>query len=110
MKNKPIFLPTANYSEIVSAKEIMYCQASGSYSEVFLQDTRKITISKNLRWLELQLQEQKFCRPHKSFLVNIRHIKKIYALEKTLHLTNGKSIPLSRRKKKEFILLISGIF
>ena len=49
--------------------------------------------------LEQQLQGQDFVRVHKSFLVNLRHLRKMF--KDTITLEGGDTVPLSKYKSKE---------
>lgn len=55
--------------------------------------------------LETTLSQYGFFRCHQSFLVNIDYIKEIESQQ--LLLTTGESIPISRKRKKEFLDEIS---
>jgi two-component system LytT family response regulator len=60
---------------------------------------------------ELLLQDCSFIRIHKSFLVNMRHVKQYKKGEGGMVvLSNGTEIEVSRRKKEQFLQTIKGIF
>ena len=59
----------------VSIPVIIYCEANGSYTNVFLQDNTKIVASKPLGDFELQLTSHKFFRIHHSYLINLGRVK-----------------------------------
>ena len=67
--------------------------AESAYSAIY-------SLGKDVRstW-EQQLQPHGFLRPHKSWLVNFRHIHRIH--RDTIVLSSGKSIPMSRRRTNE---------
>ncbi len=102
MKN--IILSNSTSIEIISIDNILHIKGSGSYSDVFLRENRKITVSKNLKWFESQLPATHFYRAHKSFLVNLEMVRKYYKEQGgSIELISGLNIPISRTKKKEFI-------
>lgn len=48
-----------------------------------------------------ELDSKGFFRTHKSFVVNLSHIRKINRSEQTLVITNGDIIPVGNRKMKD---------
>jgi len=60
---------------------------------------------------EALLQHNGFCRIHKSFLVNLQHIREYIRGEGgSVVLTNDKTIEVSRRKKEVFIPKMKDLF
>lgn len=49
--------------------------------------------------VEEALAEQDFVRIHKSYVVNLKHIRNIF--KDTVTLENGEELPLSRHRSKE---------
>jgi two-component system, LytTR family, response regulator len=95
-----IVIPNLKFSEIILTENIILCKGSGSYSEIILTDKSKLVISKNLQWLEQKLiHPGYFSRVHKSYIVNVFHINKIYKMGNLICLSNGAEIPVSRSKK-----------
>ena len=99
MKHKTIIIPGSRYSELIPTDEILLCKGMGSYTEIDLSDNRILTVSKNLHWFEELLCSGYFFRPHKSFIVNLQHIKKIFKRENMVALSNGTLVPVSRSRK-----------
>ncbi len=107
---KAIIIPSLNFSEVILIDNIIMCKGSGSYSEIFFKDKNKLVISKNLQWLENKLvYSGNFERVHKSYLVNVSHIKKIYRMENLLCLTNEIKIPISRTRKQQLFKFIEDL-
>lgn len=80
--------------------EIYYIEKEKSSKQflVYLQD--KCVVAKGvLSAIENQLLEQHFMRTHRSYLVNMKHIRRIQ--KNDLVLSNGNLVPISRRKEKE---------
>jgi two-component system, LytTR family, response regulator len=99
MIKKTLIIPTSRYSEIIQTREILLCKGSGSYTEIYLKEENKLTVSKNLNWFEKRLCNECFFRAHKSYIVNLLHINKIFKRENVVCLINGAQIPISRAKK-----------
>lgn len=57
------------------------------------------------------LEEQQFIRVHKSFLVNLQHVKEYkHGDGGKILLSNGLEIEVSRRKKEVFLSQMKGIY
>ena len=84
----------------IKVADIFYCEADGTYTRFFIQNTEPVLVSKNLKEYESLLEPLGFIRTHHSFLVNP---DKINAYDKTdggaLVLEGGYSVPISQRKK-----------
>jgi two-component system, LytTR family, response regulator len=102
-----IAFPTKDGMKLVHLADIMYCSASGSYSDVILSNNSKITVSKPLKYFEDVLPEKLFFRCHKSFFVNLNYADSYNDANKQIILTQGTEIPVSVRKKEAFIHAIA---
>jgi two-component system LytT family response regulator len=58
--------------------EILYLKADGSYTQFYLTEGRKITVSKRLQEYERIISLGNFQRIHRSHIVNLHHIAKNY--------------------------------
>lgn len=95
---------------IENSKNIEYCKADQSYSTIFTNNGKEITISKPLKFLEDILPKTQFVRTHKSFLVNILYVRQyVRAEENFVILKSGKRVPVSVRKNAEFDVLIKNL-
>jgi two-component system LytT family response regulator len=98
-----IALPLAEGLLFVDVMEIVYLEADGAYTNVWLKDGSKILVSKKIKFFEEVLDgRQNFFRSHRSFMVNINFIKKYNRSDNSLLLDNGKNIVISRDRKTEF--------
>lgn len=99
-----ITLPTGNAYEIVNVKDIVRCEADGSYTNFYLSDKRKLMISMGLKHYEDLLPESEFIRVHHHHLINMNHVVRFlkedggYAI-----MSDGSKIEISRRKKEAFM-------
>lgn len=66
-----------NWYEHVPMNEIQWIEANGSYCHVHTTKHKKITLSYPLRQIQDVLPEDAFIRIHRSYLINIEHIKYI---------------------------------
>ena len=98
-----ITIPLQNGFEVLQIEDILYCQADDNYTQIFLQDKKKL-VSKTLKYFEEALRESGFARIHKSYLVNVNAITE-YKKGKggSVVLYNGKEIMVSPARKKELL-------
>jgi two-component system LytT family response regulator len=103
---KQIVLKDSEASYFVKVTDILYCEAEGSYTKFYLQNSTPVVISKNLSIYEELLALYGFIRTHHSYLVNPAKIK---MYDKTdggiLVLHSGHSVPVSHRKK-EYVMQV----
>ncbi len=85
--------------------EIIRLESSGGYTTFFMKDGRKIMASKHLKIYDDILREYGFFRSHQSHLVNMQFVIRMDKQDATLQLKDGSSVPLSRRKKDQFLQL-----
>ncbi len=115
LKNNPmperIALPVGIELVMVEVQDILFLESDGSYVSVFLKDLNKpIMLSKSLREFEDLLNNPGFFRSHNSYLVNLRHIKKIIRSDGgEIIMANGHSLPVARAKKNELMALIAKV-
>lgn len=98
-----IALPMSEGLLFVETAEIMYLEADGAYTEVWLVNGSKMVVSKKLKFFEEVLADHPgFFRSHRSFIVNINQILKYSKSESLIKLDNGKLITISRDRKADF--------
>jgi two-component system LytT family response regulator len=95
-----IAVPSVDSIEFLKCQDILYLEADGRYTTIFLNNGKKVTATKNMCEYEDILDRSKFFRVHKSYVVNLSHIKKIYKSNGNyLELYNCKTtIPIARRR------------
>jgi two-component system LytT family response regulator len=104
-------LPTLKGFTIVKLEEIVYCEAQRSYTIFRLVNNKTIVISKPLFDYDRILADTVFLRIHKSFLINLIHVKEYIRGEGgTVVMSNGMEIEVSRRKKELFLAKVKENF
>lgn len=104
-------LPTLKGFIVLKLEEIIYCEAERGYTTFHLEKNKRVTVSKPLLDYENLLQDASFLRIHKSFLVNLRHVKEYQRGEGgVVIMTNDMEIEVSRRKKDQFLLKVKEVF
>jgi two-component system, LytTR family, response regulator len=104
-----VLLPTNDGFQIEQVANIQFCSANAMYSMIHFADGSTIALAKPLKALEEILPRKIFLRTHKSFLVNIGHIRKFCKSEATLTLSSGVKIPVSARKAAKLYLEIRNV-
>ena len=106
--NIPIY--TVDGINIYHVDDIMRFEGDRAYCKLILNGEKDVLVSKPLKEIESILPMNIFFRSHKSHLININYVSK-YSRDEGGFITmkNGDQIPLSRRKKDEFVeFLTSG--
>lgn len=103
-----IAVPLNEGFEFVIIKNIIRIESSSSYSRIFLIDGKSMLVTKLLKDFEELLTPYHFFRVHNSHLINLNYIKKyLRAVGGQVLMDNGDLIDVARRKKDEFISLLS---
>jgi two-component system LytT family response regulator len=91
--------------QVIKLSDIVYCEAESSYTIFHLTNGQSFTASRTIVEYELLLQESGFCRIHKSFLVNLIHVKEYQKGEGgSVIMSNKNEVEVSRRKKELFMM------
>ena len=100
LQDARVGLPTLKTIIHVLVREIIYCQGHSSQTTIFFFFFQKILISRTLGQCEFLLEGYGFCRIHKSYLVNLEHIKEYYKTEENLVLlSDGTRLDVSKSYK-----------
>ena len=91
-----VLIKGAEKETFVKEKQILYIKAETKYCDIILENQDSMFSDKSIgEWTE-ELEERGFFLCHRSYLVNLYHLKKI---EDDILLSNGEKIPVSRRLK-----------
>lgn len=105
--DKRIVLKDIENIYFVRISDILYCMAEGTYTKFYLQNSKHVMVSKNLKEYENILEPLGFIRTHHSYLVNP---SKIVRFDKSdggsLVLEDNHTVPLSQRKKDAILKLL----
>ena len=103
-------LPLSDGLIFIKIEEILYFEADGSYTYVITIKEKYLVSKKIKEFHELLINDSRFFRVHRSYLVNIQQIKKYSKKDgATLVFENNKVIPVAREKKNDFDSYIGNI-
>lgn len=86
--------------KLIDFSEIILCQADTSNTIFFLEKEKNIVASHHLGYYKDQLPDTLFLRVHRSYIVNLRHVKGIN--NNLIQLTKGLKCPLGITYRDEF--------
>ena len=103
-KHNRIVVSTDLGYEFLKFQSILFLEAKSNYTQFHLVDGNTIMTPKTLKFYEDLFPSDLFFRVHKTFLINVNFAKR-FNKKDTPHveLITGKRIPVSIRKKDEFI-------
>lgn len=98
-----IAIPVGTKTVFVRLQNIVCFEAERAYTNVYLADGNRYTVSKPMKTFEEILDNRpSYFRPHRSFLINIHHIKNYSRGESYVEMDNGQIIRIARDKKSDF--------
>ena len=86
-------------SHVIRMEDIYYFEVFNHHTILHTMD-QAYTFRATLKEIMMELPLGYFGSPHQSYIINFSHVKT--AMAKEIHLTNGATIPISRRKQQEF--------
>lgn len=102
---KRISLNTTDSVYSIKIKDITYCKSDKNYTDIYLENGKKLLISKTLKDFELLLLDFGFFRVHQSYLINMNFVSRYEkkGLVGNAILENETKIPVSSRKRESFL-------
>lgn len=96
----------------VSYNDILYFEADGMYTTVYMNKENNKTICKPLKFFVEQLADNNlFFKCHRSYLINLKYVEELIREDGDfLLMENKKRIPISKSKKDEFISVVKETF
>ncbi|HKR06670.1 MAG TPA: LytTR family DNA-binding domain-containing protein [Bacteroidia bacterium] len=99
-----ITIPTTTGFEFVDFADITYMQSDGNYTRIKQKDGKLILATRLLGEFEEMLLPYNFFRVHKSYIINLAHIKKYTKGEGgVVMMSDGSEIDVARRIKEAFL-------
>jgi len=90
--------------EMLDPGQIIFAAADRNYTTFHLEGCRRVMSSRHLGAYEALLPEPAFFRSHKSYIINLRHLKGYSSRDGcTALLSDGCEVPVSRRRLPLFL-------
>jgi two-component system, LytTR family, response regulator len=99
-----VAVPIMSGIRYVEIDSIIYLKAEKSYTQFYFKNGEKLLVSKHLKIYEELLPEDRFFRPHKSYIINLDCVVTyIKSAGGYVELENGHEVPISKEKKDAFL-------
>ncbi len=108
-KIKKIALKTANDIYVVSIENLIRCEADGNYTTIYINNGKKVVVSKTLKDYEDILQDIGFFRCHQSHLINLNYFERFNKSDGFVIMKDGVEIPVATRKREQLLKLIESL-
>lgn len=97
---KYIFIWRQNDYLKLTLDEILWIEAEGSYSRVYLTGNRNMVISFNLAVIEKDLPGSDFIRIHRSYIINLHHVNSLMG---NSFIIEGKLLTIGRAYREDVL-------
>ncbi len=106
-KIERLTLPHLQGFKIVPVKDIVYLEAERNYTVFHLASRERVMVSRNMGEYEDLLDPDTFFRVHKSFIINLHHLKEYRTVDGYFAVMQDSiSVIVSRRRVDEFMAAI----
>ncbi|WP_298509086.1 LytTR family DNA-binding domain-containing protein [uncultured Kordia sp.] len=95
-----LLIGTKSQGKYIIKSDIVYIQACECYSWIFTRDGLKFLSSKAIGYYEELFSNQNFSRIHRSFLINLSHLKQYEPSYRLVHLKGEIVLSVSHRKNR----------
>ena len=103
-ENHKLALPTSVGLTFIKIVDILYCRASGNYTDIYMKDGKKHLVSRLLKEYDELLCEHNFYRIHHSSLINLNFVQNyIKGDGGSVVMVDNITLDVSRRKKDIFL-------
>lgn len=98
--NQYIRLGTKHKGDYVLKETIIYIEAYENYTWLHLKNGSKLLSSKSIGYHEEKLLDNTFVRIHRSYLINLSHVKFYEKKYRLVYLKGEIVLPVSHRKNR----------
>ncbi|MEP6796333.1 MAG: LytTR family DNA-binding domain-containing protein [Saprospiraceae bacterium] len=106
-----ICIPDSKGFKVIRVSDILYCEADSCYTIIHFHKQSSLLSSRTLAEYDALLDPDHFFRIHRSYIVNIHHIKEYRKGEGgAVVMEDDKILEVSRRKKEEFVEKMKGLY
>ena len=100
---KKITIDTDGKLLFLDVDDLVYIASDGNYSTIYLNDNKKIVLTKKLKEVDAMLPEHYFFRIHNSYIINLNKIKAFIKNEGYVIMESDHKIPVARQRKSDFL-------
>jgi len=87
--------------EFIDPDKVIYVEGENNYSIIHMLENKKLVVSKTLKYTEGVLKDFPFIRIHKSFLINMKYLKRFVKTDGGfVEMENGKKLSVSRMRRE----------
>lgn len=103
-QQQKVVLPLLDGFEVVKLSDILYCEAQDNFTCFYFTNQKKSLICRKLKFFENALTNHRFCRIHRTYLINLEYVKR-YMKGKggSVILENGVELPVAVARKGGFL-------
>ncbi|HMQ59588.1 MAG TPA: LytTR family transcriptional regulator DNA-binding domain-containing protein [Flavilitoribacter sp.] len=99
-----IAFSVGNHLEFISVSNVIYGQAEGNFTRLYLEGDQALFVSHALKELEVRLTPFGFCRIHNRFIANLHKILRYHKGDGgEVELASGMKLPVARSRKAGFL-------
>ena len=107
-KPKKLVLNTSDNIYVINIEDIIRCKSENHYTTFYLNNGKKITMSKTLKEYDNLLSENGFVRVHRSHLVNINYIERFDKKNTgNIFMKDNSTVPVSVRKREQLVQMLN---
>jgi len=107
---KKLVLNTHDSIYVVKTDDIIRCKSDQNYTEFFLNDEKKLVVSKTLKEYDEMLSNYGFFRVHQSHLINLSYMVRFDKSEGGFVVMKDEAyIPVSSRKRESLLQLFKNM-
>ena len=104
--HKKLVIKTLENIYLLETSQLTHCESEGSYTRIYTTNQEVILSSRGIREYEDMLFPVGFCRCHRSYVINLAHIKRFEKSEGgSVILTGDHKIPVASRKRQMLLEL-----
>lgn len=106
-----LILKTADRIYSVNIQDIVNCESDKNYTTFYFINAPKLVVSTSLKEYDNLLTPYNFFRTHQSHLINMAYFDHYIKTDggNTVMMKNKRTIPISVRKKEEFLTLLENL-
>lgn len=99
-----IAIPHQDGFAFLAFEDIILLEAKRNYTDIHRVDNKKFFVAKSLREFEDVLTQSGFFRPHRSFVINLRHVEEWVRKDGGyILMSNQKQVPLVKDRRADFL-------